>query len=83
MEAFLVSLYGTVLGVVLGAAFVLALSPVARDALRLPFLLPPLSSLAALALAGGGTAVLTGVLAAGWPAWRAGHADVHDALRAA
>ena len=80
VEAFLTGAYGAVLGVVLGAVAVLALSPLAVEALHLPFLLPSLPSLAMLGLVSGLAAVLTGVLAAAFPAWRAGRADIHEAL---
>ena len=80
-EASLIGAYGAGVGVFLGVALVAALSPMMGEVLRLPFLLPSLEDLALLALGSAGAALLTGLLAAGWSAWRAGLIDAHDAMR--
>ena len=82
-EAFTVSMYGALTGVFLGGLLVLAVSPFAASAMRLPFLMPPVSVLIIAALASAGISVLTGTLAAVVPAVRASRVDVIDALRGA
>ena len=80
-EAFLLSGYGAVLGVFLGGILVAVGSPMLKDALRLPALLPSFAGFTLLALASAGAAILTGVLAASWSALHASRADVHEIMR--
>ena len=82
-EASLIGAYGAGLGTFLGVAAVAALSPMMGEALRLPFLLPSLGDLAMLTLGSAGAALLTGLLAVGMTAWRAGRIDAYDAMRGA
>ena len=82
-EAFLISLYGALLGVILGGVTVAVGSPLAVELLHLPFLLPSLSGLALLAAAAVGVALLTGIIAVSWSAAHAGRLDAYDAMREA
>ncbi|MCR5347673.1 MAG: ABC transporter permease [Fretibacterium sp.] len=82
-EAFLISGYGAVLGIMLGGASVMVGSPMIKDALRLPSLLPSFTGLSLLALGSAGAAVLTGVFAAAFSAVRASRVDVHEMMRGA
>lgn len=82
-EAFTVSSYGALTGVFLGGLLILVVSPFVSSAMRLPFLMPPVSVLVVAALASAGISVLTGTLSAVVPAVRASRVDVMDALRSA
>ena len=82
-EAFLISAYGAVMGVVLGGALVVAGGPLIKDALHLPSLLPSFMGLLLLGLGSGGAAVLTGLFAASFSAFRASRADVSEMIRSA
>ena len=82
-EAFLISVYGAVLGIVLGGVLVLVGSPLIRSALRLPSLLPSFAGLSLLAIGSAGASVLTGVFAAAFSVVRASCVDVYEMLRGA
>ena len=82
-EAFTVSSYGALTGVFLGGLLILVMSPFVSSAMRLPFLMPPVSVVVVAALASAGISVLTGTLSAVLPAVRASRVDVMDALRSA
>ena len=82
-EAFLISSYGAVMGIVLGGALVMAGSPMIKDALHLPALLPSFAGLSLLAVGSAGAAVLTGLFASFFSALRASRADVAEIMRGA
>ncbi|MCR4819044.1 MAG: ABC transporter permease [Fretibacterium sp.] len=82
-EAFLVSAYGAALGIILGGVLVVVGSPLIKDALHLPSLLPSFTGLFLLGLGSGGAAILTGLFAAFFSAFRASRVDVYEIMRGA
>ncbi len=80
-EALMISLYGAILGIVLGALATAALLPKLAAALKLPFLAPAWATLALLALASLGAAVVTGVASALVPARKAAKSDISAAMK--
>ncbi|MBR1418693.1 MAG: ABC transporter permease, partial [Synergistaceae bacterium] len=81
-EALLTSLYGAILGAVLAAAAVYALSPLVIEKLKMPFLLPDIYNLILLFIGAVLITVLTGVTASGYAAFKAGRSDIYEAARA-
>ncbi len=80
-EAFINSLYGAVLGAILALMAVIALSPYIIDRLKMPFLAPDFYILTILFLSSVLISVLTGVAASIFSAFKAGRADIYDAVR--
>ena len=80
-EALLISVFGAVTGIILGAVIIPAFTPYAAETLHLPFLLPPLSITALTAIASGVITVMTGLSACGIFAVKAGHQEIHDNMR--
>ena len=80
-EALTISLYGAVTGIILGGVIILSGSPFMSGALHLPFLLPSWTNLALTGTFSGIIAVLTGLIASGYFAFRAGREDIHEILR--
>ena len=72
---------GAVLGVVLGALVVIAVAPMVTETLKLPFLMPRPSVLAAIAAAAVAVTVGTGALGALGTALKAGKADISATVR--
>ncbi len=80
-EALMISLYGAVLGVALGAVATAALLPKLATALKLPFLTPSWTTLFLLAFASLGAAVVTGVTSALVPARKAAKSDISATMK--
>jgi len=80
-EAFLISFFSALTGIILGALIIPAASPFIAEALHLPFLMPPLKDLIFIAAASGFITVLTGLLASSFFALKAGRDDIHENLR--
>ncbi len=82
-EVLMLSVYGAVLGVVLGNAAVAAGSPFVVEALGLPFLLPSLSVILGLTVSAVVLAVMTGVFSAGVSVLRVSRMDIHTIMKGA
>ncbi|MBR0279056.1 MAG: ABC transporter permease [Synergistaceae bacterium] len=82
-EIFMVSSYGSLLGVVLGAVIIAVISPYMIEALKLPFLLPGIAGLAGLAVMSVVLSITTGLISGVWSAFKAGHYDIHEMTRGA
>ncbi|MBQ3457665.1 MAG: FtsX-like permease family protein, partial [Synergistaceae bacterium] len=82
-EIFMVSSYGSLLGVVLGAVIIAVISPYMIEALKLPFLLPGIAGLAGLAVMSVVLSITTGLISGAWSAFKAGHYDIHEMTRGA
>ena len=80
-EALLISTYGALTGIIISGAFIYAGGPFISEILNLPFLLPSVTQLIIIGTASGLAAVLTGLLASGIFALKAGYADIHENLR--
>lgn len=80
-EAFLISFFSAVTGIILGALIIPAASPFISEALHLPFLLPSFKNLFITAIASGFITVFTGLLASGFLAIKAGRDEIHEFLR--
>ena len=80
-EVFMISVYGAVLGVILGNAAVAVGSPFVVEALHLPFLLPGLGVLSGLTVCAVVIAVLTGMFSAGVSVFRVSRADIHRVMK--
>ena len=80
-EAFFISIFGALTGIILGALIIPAASPFIAEALHLPFLLPSSKNLIFIAASSGIITVLTGLLASGLFALKAGRDDIHEILR--
>ena len=82
-EIFMISSYGSVLGVILGALIILVSSPYVVEALKLPFLLPDIHVLIILAISSTAVSILTGLISGAWSAFKAGLSDIQDIMRRA
>lgn len=82
-EVLMISVYGGVLGVILGNAAVAAGSPFVVEALGLPFLLPGLSVILGLTVSAVVLAVMTGVFSAGVSVLRVSRMDIHTIIKGA
>lgn len=82
-EVLMISVYGAVMGVILGNAAVAVGSPYVAEALHLPFLLPSLSVILGLTLSAVVLSVLTGVFSAGVSVLRVSRADIHTVMKGA
>lgn len=82
-EVLMISVYGGVLGVILGNAAVAAGSPFVAKALGLPFLLPGLSVILGLTVSAVVLAVMTGVFSAGVSVLRVSRMDIHTIIKGA
>ena len=80
-ESLMISLYGAVLGIALGTVAAAALLPKLAAVLKLPFLVPARATLALLALATLGAAVVTGVASALVPARKAAKNDISATMK--
>ncbi|MBR1486085.1 MAG: FtsX-like permease family protein [Synergistaceae bacterium] len=80
-EVFLISFYGALLGVILGNAAVAVGSPLAKDALHLPFLLPPIGTILKFSAFSIIAAIFTGIFSASISVFRAARADIHEILK--
>ena len=82
-EVLALTVYGSLLGVVLGNALVAAGSPFVVEALHLPFLLPPLGELLMFTAGSLCAAIVTGLLASLLPVLKASRVDIMDVMRGA
>ncbi|PIE53860.1 MAG: ABC transporter permease [Dethiosulfovibrio peptidovorans] len=80
-EVLLISLYGSVLGVLLAGATVAVTGPMVVALLSIPFLLPSIVDLLALGGISVLVAVITSILSAAGSAIKAGYADIYDNVR--
>lgn len=81
LEAALLALAGGVLGVLLSCVGVYLLRGAIEAGFSIPFLFPAVTDLAVLMGAGVGLALVSGTLAAVWPAWRLAGQDPALAMR--
>ena len=82
-EVFMISSYGALIGIILGVVLIAAGSPFVIEAVKLPFLLPPLQVLLLLAVCAFLAAVITGIISALWSSFRAGRIDIQDIVKGA
>ena len=80
-EALTISLYGAITGIILGGIIILSGSPFIAEALHLPFLLPSVGDIAFTGALSGVLAVITGLVASGYFAFKAGREEIHEILR--
>ena len=80
-ESLLTSFYGAVLGAILAAAAIFALSPFIVNSLKMPFLLPDIYNLILLFISSILISVLTGAAASGYAAFKAGRDDIYNTAK--
>jgi len=81
IEAALLSLAGGVLGLVAGGALLLACREPIRTAFKLPYLWPDAMFILLAALLSVAAALVSGVLAAAWPAFKCSRMEPYQAIR--
>lgn len=80
-ESGTISIFGAIAGIILGGIIILAASPFIAEVLGLPFLLPYAGKLIFTGTCAGIITVITGLLASGIFAIKAGHDEIHDNMR--
>lgn len=79
-EVLMISSYGAILGIFLGALVIPVINSRVIEALHLPFLLSSVQFMISAAIISGVFAILTGMLAALIPVLRAGRVEINDML---
>ena len=82
-EVFMISSYGSFMGVVLGGVIIAVVSPYVIEALKLPFLLPSVGKLILLAVMSMALSVTTGLISGAWSAFKAGRYDIQEMTKGA
>ncbi len=82
LESLIISLYGALIGTVLAILAIVFVSPFMVDALKIPFLLPNLSTLVFITITCFALAILTGPVASLYSALKISKIDVYQTMRA-
>lgn len=80
-EALIISLCGSITGLIFGVIIIFSVSPFISEMIHLPFLLPAVHELTLTAVMSCLIAILTGIISSAFFAFKAGYNDIHENIK--